>query len=39
MKFFRPRREDLWAVLLALALAGLVIMTASSTPTWIYQGF
>jgi hypothetical protein len=32
-------RENLWAVVLALVLAALVIMTASSAPTWIYQGF
>jgi hypothetical protein len=33
------KREDLWAVLLAVILIGLVIMTASSSPSWIYQGF
>jgi hypothetical protein len=32
-------RENLWALALALILAALVIMTASSAPTWIYQGF
>ena len=32
-------RENLWALLLALALVALVIATASSAPLWIYQGF
>jgi hypothetical protein len=32
-------RENLWALLLALILVALVIFTASSAPTWIYQGF
>lgn len=33
------RRENLWALLLCLALIALVIMTAGSAPLWIYQGF
>ena len=31
--------ENLWAVALALILVALVILTASSAPIWIYQGF
>ncbi len=32
-------RENVWALALALMLAALVILTASSAPIWIYQGF
>jgi hypothetical protein len=32
-------RENLWALLLCLALILLVIFTADLSPTWIYQGF
>jgi hypothetical protein len=32
-------RENLWAFVLALVLVALVILTASSAPIWIYQGF
>ena len=32
-------RENLWAVLLCLALIVVFIMTADSAPLWIYQGF
>lgn len=32
-------RENLWALALALILVALVILTASSAPIWIYQGF
>ena len=32
-------RENFWALILALVVATLVIFTASSAPTWIYQGF
>jgi hypothetical protein len=32
-------RENLWALLLALALALLVILSTDSSPLWIYQGF
>lgn len=32
-------RENLWAVLFCLILIALVIFTADSSPTWIYQGF
>lgn len=32
-------RENLWALLLCLALIALVILTVSSAPVWIYQGF
>jgi hypothetical protein len=39
MKFRLLTRENLWAVLLCLALIALVILTASSAPLWIYQGF
>jgi hypothetical protein len=39
MKFRLFTRENLWALLLALALVALVILTASGAPVWIYQGF
>jgi len=32
-------RENLWAVLLALIVVILVVLTVSSAPIWIYQGF
>jgi hypothetical protein len=32
-------RENLWALLLALALVLLVILSSDSSPLWIYQGF
>ncbi len=32
-------RENLLALLLALILILLVIFTAETSPTWIYQGF
>ncbi len=32
-------RENLWALVLCLILAALVIFTASASPQWIYQGF
>jgi len=32
-------RENLWALILCLILVSLVILTASSAPIWIYQGF
>ena len=32
-------RENLLAVLLFLILIALVIFTADTSPTWIYQGF
>jgi hypothetical protein len=32
-------RENLLALLLALILLALVIFTADTSPTWIYQGF
>jgi hypothetical protein len=32
-------RENLWALLFCLILIALVILTASSAPIWIYQGF
>jgi hypothetical protein len=32
-------RESLWALVLAFILVALVILTASSAPIWIYQGF
>ena len=37
MKFLT--RENLLALLLRLILIALVIFTADSSPTWIYQGF
>ncbi len=32
-------RENLWALSFGLILVALVILTASSAPIWIYQGF
>jgi hypothetical protein len=32
-------RENLWALIFCLILISLVILTASSAPIWIYQGF
>lgn len=32
-------RENLWALIFCLILVSLVILTASSAPIWIYQGF
>ncbi len=39
MKFHPFTRENLWALLFCLMLVVLVILTVSSAPTWIYQGF
>lgn len=36
-KFFS--KETLTALLLALLIIGLIIMTADDAPQWIYQGF
>ena len=32
-------RENLWALVLFLIIIFLVILTASQSPAWIYQGF
>ncbi len=32
-------RENLWALLLCLAIILVFILTADSAPLWIYQGF
>jgi hypothetical protein len=32
-------RENLLALLLCLILIALVVFTADTSPTWIYQGF
>ena len=32
-------KDTLTALLLALLIIGLIIMTADDAPTWIYQGF
>jgi lipopolysaccharide/colanic/teichoic acid biosynthesis glycosyltransferase len=32
-------RENLLAILLCFILIALVIFTADTSPTWIYQGF
>jgi cytochrome b561 len=39
--FFRHlfTRENLYALLLCLILIGIIIMTAATSPQWIYQGF
>jgi len=39
MKFRLFTRENLWALVFCLILVVLVVLTASSAPTWIYQGF
>ncbi len=39
MKFRLFTRENLWAMVFCLILVALVILTASSAPIWIYQGF
>ena len=39
MKFQLFTRENLWALIFCLILVLLAIMTASSAPNWIYQGF
>ena len=36
---FLFNRETLWALVLVLLVAAIVIMTSDSSPTWIYQGF
>jgi hypothetical protein len=32
-------RENLWAVLLCMAMILFLIFTADQSPQWIYQGF
>ena len=32
-------RENLYALLLALVLIAILILTADQAPQWIYQGF
>jgi hypothetical protein len=32
-------RENLWALVFALVLVLLVILSSSTSPQWIYQGF
>jgi hypothetical protein len=32
-------KENLWALILAVVLVFLVILTTDSAPLWIYQGF
>lgn len=32
-------RENLWALIIALILTLLVILSSDSSPLWIYQGF
>lgn len=39
MKFRLFTRENLWALTFGLILIALVILTVSSAPTWIYQGY
>ena len=39
MKFNLFTRENLWALIFCLILIALVILTASSAPIWIYQGY
>ncbi len=36
---FLFNRETIWAALLVLLVFAIIIMTADSSPTWIYQGF
>ena len=41
LKFLRRwfNRSTAWAILLVLILIALWVMTADTSPTWIYQGF
>jgi hypothetical protein len=39
MKFRLFTRENLWAFVFCLILIALFILTVSSAPIWIYQGF
>jgi hypothetical protein len=39
MKFHPFSKENLWAVIFCIILIALVILTVSSAPIWIYQGF
>jgi hypothetical protein len=39
MKFRLFTRENLWALILCIIIVILVIVTADSSPMWIYQGF
>ncbi len=39
MKFRLFTRENLWALILCIIMMILVIVTADSSPMWIYQGF
>jgi hypothetical protein len=32
-------KENLVAVILAIALVVIIVFTADTSPTWIYQGF
>jgi hypothetical protein len=32
-------RENLWVLVLFLALVLITVLTADLSPTWIYQGF
>lgn len=32
-------RENIYALLLCLALIAIIILTTSQSPQWIYQGF
>jgi len=32
-------KENLWALLLALIILVLLVVTTSTAPLWIYQGF
>lgn len=39
MKFRLFTRENLWALIVCIIMVILVIVTADSSPMWIYQGF
>jgi hypothetical protein len=39
MKFYFFSHENLWAFVFCLILIMLVVLTADSSPVWIYQGF
>jgi len=39
MKFRVFTRENLWALIVCIIMVILVIVTADSSPMWIYQGF
>lgn len=37
VKLFSP--ENIWAIILFLIAAALIVLTTDDSPNWIYQGF